>query len=295
MVSILMTGATGYLGSHLLERLAASPDRYDVTVVKRSVSCDARIRQWLPHIRTFDLDTAELASVFDGHRYDLILHAATDYGRKASTLADILQPNLLMPLRLLEAGISHGVRAFVNTDTMLDKGVSGYSLSKRQFREWLESLSHRVAAVNVSLEHFYGSGDDDSKFASFVVRSLLRNVESIALTEGTQRRDFVYIDDVVDAFMRVIEAHAESAPGYRHYEVGSGVSVPVRRFVETARAQCGNTVTHLRFGAIPLRENEAMDVRVDISGLRALGWKPKWTLEAGLAHTIELEQERIFV
>jgi CDP-paratose synthetase len=123
-----------------------------------------------------------------------------------------------------------------------------------------------------------------------MVRSLLREVNEIALTEGIQRRDFVYIDDVVDAFMRIIGASAGSAPEFRHYEVGSGASISVREFVETARTLCGNTATHLRFGAIPLRANEAMDVRVDTSRLRDLGWAPQWSLDAGLANTIAIER-----
>lgn len=293
MIRVLMTGATGYLGSRLLQRLVDLPDGYAVTILKRSFSCDTRIRHLLGRVTALDLDRIRIADAFEGRAYDVIVHAATDYGRKTTSLADIVDANLVLPLRLLEAGITAQVRTFINTDTMLDKRVSGYSLSKRQFREWLESQSSRVAAVNVSLEHFYGPGDDDSKFVSFIVRSLLNDRNEIALTHGTQRRDFVYIEDVVDAFMRIIEANAHAGAGFRHYEVGSGMSIPVRDFVETARVQCRNTATHLRFGAIPFRENEAMDVQVDTSALRQLGWSPKWSLQAGLAQTIKLEREHV--
>jgi CDP-paratose synthetase len=293
MINILMTGATGYLGSHLAERLLSQPDRYTLTVLKRSFSNDVRIRPLLPRLRVFNIDRTDLADIVRDGGYNVILHAATHYGRRTAPLTDILDANLMLPLRLLEAGITHGVRTFINTDTMLDKRVSEYSLSKRHFNEWLNSQSRRIAAINVSLEHFYGPGDDDSKFVSRILRSLLRQVDEIALTDGTQRRDFVYVDDVVDAFMHIIEANSDVAPGYHDYEVGSGCSIPVRQFVETAHALCDHPRTRLLFGAIPHRPNEAMDVRVNIDRLRALGWAPRWSLEAGLAHTIQSEWSHV--
>jgi CDP-paratose synthetase len=154
MIRILMTGATGYLGSHLVERFVAEPQRYAVTVLKRSFSNDARIRHWLPQLNVFDLDRVRIAEVFEAGAYDMILHSATHYGRRSAPLTDILEANLMLPLRLLEAGISSKVGVFINTDTMLDKRVSEYSLSKRHFSDWLRSQSSRIAAINVSLEHF---------------------------------------------------------------------------------------------------------------------------------------------
>jgi predicted glycosyltransferase involved in capsule biosynthesis len=75
-----------------------------------------------------------------------------------------------MPLQLLELGKKTRVNCFINTDTILDKRVSYYSLSKNQFREWLELYAKEMICLNVALEHFYGPYDDNTKFVSIYHR-----------------------------------------------------------------------------------------------------------------------------
>lgn len=290
MKRILLTGATGFLGSKLLARLLSPPHVYEVTILKRSFSDTWRIGSLLSQVRSFDLDKVGISDVFDGATYDVILHCATDYGRKAVPRSDVIESNLMLPLRLLETGLDHGVRTFINTDTMLDKNVSDYTLSKRQFREWLNSASSQVAGVNMVLEHFFGPGDDYSKFVAHIIRSLVRGVPSIPLTAGHQKRDFIYVDDVVDAFICVLEKTCDQSPGYQEYEVGSGVTISVRELVTLAKSICGNQVTRLDFGAIPYRSNEPMDVQVDASRLHALGWRVCCNLHEGLQRTIDFER-----
>lgn len=88
------------------------------------------------------------------------------------------------PCNYWQYGKKHGIRAFINSDTILDKQVNHYSLSKRQFVDWLEHFRTDVTCVNVALEHFYGPGDDPSKFVMWVIRQLLAGTPRIDLTPG---------------------------------------------------------------------------------------------------------------
>lgn len=291
MLQILLTGATGFLGSRLVARMAAKPDAYRVTALKRTFSNTWRIAHLLDSIRVENIEVNHLERTFDRQKFDVIVHCATDYGRKKVSRSDIIESNLLLPLRLLELGMRNNVLAFLNTDTMLDKRVSDYTLSKRQFREWLQSLASDIKGLNMILEHFYGPGDDATKFVTAIVRSLVRGEPEIQLTKGEQRRDFIFIDDVADAFMRVLENVQTLPTGYSEYEVGSGRSISIRDMVETAMDLTGNTVTHLNFGAIPYRAKEPMDVSVNTSSLAKLGWTSKWSLAEGLKETIRAERE----
>lgn len=291
MLNILLTGATGFLGSRLVARMASQPGAYKVTALKRTFSNTWRIAHLLGSVQTEDIDLNDLSRVFEGRNYDVIVHCATDYGRKQVSRSDIIESNLVLPLRLLELGMRNNVSAFLNTDTMLDKRVSDYTLSKRQFREWLQSMASDIKGINMILEHFYGPEDDATKFVTAILRSLVRGQPEIALTEGKQRRDFIFIDDVVDAFMRVLESIHRLPVGYSEYEVGSGRSVSIREMVETAAELAGNTGTQLKFGAIPYRPNEPMDVSVNTDRLGALGWSSKWSLTDGLTETIRAERK----
>jgi len=199
-----MTGATGFLGSQLARRLVAAG--CGVVVLKRSFSDTRRIADLLASgTVAHDIDVRPLATPFLEHPIDCVLHCATDYGRRESTSAAIIEANLLLPLQLLELAVEHRVPCFINTDTKLDKRINAYSLSKRQFREWLATFADATTAVNVPLEHFYGPGDDRTKFVSSMIGRMLSPDRSIALTGGDQLRDFIHVDDVVEAFVRIVE------------------------------------------------------------------------------------------
>lgn len=286
---ILMTGATGFLGSHLLERLLRETPPPEITILKRSFSDTGRISHLLPQVTSFDLDRRPLEEVFDPGNFDIVLHCATNYGRGQVSRSQIVEPNLLLPLRLLDLAAGRGTRTFVNTDTMLDKNVSDYTLSKQQFREWLRRTDSGMTCINMLLEHFYGPGDDDTKFVTFLIGVLLEQRSEVLLTEGLQTRDFVYIDDVTEAFASVLRG-ADSQSGYLEYEVGSGRPTRLRDFVTLTRDLCGNTTTTLKFGALPYRFNEPMNVVADVARLEALGWRSRWALREGLERTIRAEK-----
>lgn len=289
--AIFMTGSTGYLGSHLLHSLVNHG--YTVYCLKRASSNLDRVHDIASKVTWIELETADFNQFFATHKIEYVLHCATDYGRKQVDPVGTIEANLILPLKLLHAAAVNKVGVFINTDTILDKGVSNYSLSKKQFADWLESYSDRVVGINVALEHFYGPGDDPSKFVTFIIQSLLNNVDSIKLTEGRQKRDFIYIDDVIRAFMVLLNKASALEHRYYRFEVGTAEPVELRKFVALAQKLSGNQKTLLDFGAVPYRKNEVMASDVDISGLSALGWKPEISLEDGLRKTIEIEKGSI--
>jgi CDP-paratose synthetase len=291
MSTILLTGATGYLGSNILRTLVERD--HEIVVLKRSFSNPARIRELSGRFASYDIDAIDLEDAFRDRKIEMILHCATDYGRKNRDSLQIVEANLLLPLRLLELGHKHGVNIFINTDTILDKRVNKYSLSKSQFKEWLVEHSRDMACFNVALEHFYGPGDDKTKFVSFVIHELLTERDRIELTPGEQERDFIFIDDTVDAFVRIIEHAEKTESGFFNFEVGSGSAITIRAFVELLKRACGNERTDLMFGAVPYRPNEVMSRITDTTPLNRLGWRTKHTLIQGIEKTIEFERKEL--
>jgi len=288
--NILLTGGTGFLGSALATSLVELG--YDLTVLKRTSSRLNRVSGLLshPNINWIDIDRTHVADVFRGKSFNIIIHCATNYGRGNANVLDIVAANLMLPLTLLQLGINHGVKAFINTDTIIDKRISHYSLSKKQFLDWFVSASGKIKCINLALEHFYGAFDDESKFTTMVFRQLMRNTPFIDLTLGEQKRHFIHIDDVVQAFLCIIRHIDELPAQFNSYEVSTPESISIRNFVELAKALSGNTSTELRFGAIPYRSNELMDSKTDISALCNLGWKPSISLEQGIKLTLEKER-----
>lgn len=122
---------------------------------------------------------------------------------------------------------------------------------------------------------------------------LLHEVDFIDLTLGEQKRDFIYIDDVVEAFMTLVNFSFDVPNNLYRYEIGTGKNIEIREFVQTVKTMTGNKVTRLNFGMLPYRENEIMESHVDISMLSRLGWQPQISLVEGLKYTIDQERSSI--
>jgi nucleoside-diphosphate-sugar epimerase len=114
-------------------------------------------------------------------------------------------------------------------------------------------------------------------------------VPELRLTPGEQRRDFVYVDDVVDAYMLVLARRTELTGQVVEYDVGSGVAVPVREFVELVH-RVTHSRTRLEFGAVSYRPSEVMFAQADIGALESLGWLCSTPAEAGVLKTMQAER-----
>ena len=282
-----MTGATGFLGSNLLISLINSG--FEVSVLKRVSSKLTRIYEIVKKIDLYNIEEISIIECVKKCKPDIIIHCATDYGRKNTDPSSIIEANLILPLKLLELSKLNSVKCFINTDTSLDKRINYYSLSKKQFRDWLFAFSNDLICINVSLEHFYGPFDDKTKFVSFIIDKFLAKANEINLTFGEQKRDFIFIDDVVCAFHSIIKNLNKMHPGFYEYEIGTSKQIKIKDIVETIRKLTGNTETMTNFGVVPYRKNEIMESHANIKKISALGWLPKVDLYTGLKKTIQAE------
>lgn len=281
--AVLLTGATGFLGSKLAAALAGA---HPVIALKRRASDTRRLAG--VSLQFHDAEDG-LAALLARERIACVVHAATSYGRAGETPAQVEEANAEFPLRLLHGAAAAGVPRFVNVDTGLPDATSDYSRTKARFRA--EGAAAAAAAgmgfLNLRLQHFYGAGDDRSKFTTHVIRSCLDGVPALELTPGEQQRDFLHVDDAVAAILLALARAPER--GAAEYDVGSGAGVSVRQFAELVKRLTG-AATHLAFGARPYRPGEPMRSVADVARLRALGWAPRWTLEEGLRRTIAEER-----
>ena len=285
--TILITGATGYLGSYLAKALVAQGHK--LIVFKRKNSSLKRIESIVPVVALYNTENLNYSIPFNAHgKIDAVIHTATNYGRHGEMPSEVFEANTGFPLRLMDAANATGVGVFINTDTILDKYLNLYSLSKRQLLEWGRFFCdhNKMFFVNMRLEHFYGPGDEDSKFTTHVMNSCLRNVPELKLTLGEQKRDFIYIDDVISAYLIILDKLAGFPDFFNDFQVGSGAAVSIRDFVEKVH-HLSDSQTQLAFGSMPYRKGEVMSSQANVEPLVKLGWSCKTNLEQGLKLVIE--------
>jgi nucleoside-diphosphate-sugar epimerase len=291
---VLLTGATGFLGSALLHELVTTGR--PVYALLRPQSKLDRIKSLRnrPNLDLINSDPEALEAVFARRTIRTIIHAATEYGRGNVPIASILDANLILPVRLAELGIKYGSCAFINIDSFFNKfngaysNLLNYSLSKLTLLNWLERLSPKITVVNAVLEHMYGPYDSRSKFIEAMIQDIaIDRAPSVDLTHGHQRRDFIYISDVVSAIMTIL-SHVEGCSfNYKTIGIGTGEAIQVRDMVSLIASLSGSQ-TALCFGAIPYRADEIMSSHADIRDLHNLGWRAKVSPAEGVKMILEL-------
>ena len=284
MNHIVLTGANGFLGSHLLEALLKTGHK--ITILKRSTSDLWRIHHLLEQVSMVNVDQVSIDSVFHSGTVDIVIHTACSYGRHGQSATAIVESNVVYGLALLDSSISAGVETFISTDTFLPPTLNYYALSKHQLVDWLKIKSDQIQVINLKLEHMYGPKDDETKFIPWLIGQLEAGTGGIPLTSGQQQRDFIYIDDVVSAFITVLRQRGVLA-SFSEFEVGTGTPMSVKTFVEKLcsayKARYPNKKIELAFGAVPIREGEKMKINLDNSALIRLGWQPETKVEKGLS------------
>ena len=283
-IKILLTGATGFLGSHLLESFIHQG--FDVSILKRSTSDTWRISHLIEKIKSYNIDEATINSIMREASPEIIVHTACSYGRKNESLLDIVNSNLILGINLLEESIKYNVKTFINTDSLLPRNINDYSLSKAQFTDWLMIRSNKIKVINFKIEHIYGIHDDSKKFIPWIINEMIYESTSINLTSGIQKRDFIYVSDVVDAYNLVIQKNA-TLQNWNEFDLGTNTFIQVKKLVlKLALLIEGKfdkiILPRLNFGSLSYRKDEIMIPILDNSKLIKLGWKPEVTIDEGL-------------
>lgn len=284
MSKILLTGGSGYLGKNLSKGLVEA--NHELILLVRENSDIKFLQNITNPIKVYFIGVQSIDKIFRENNIDIVIHTAACYGRKGESLKDIIIANLLFPIELLNAAIENDVKYFINTDTALPKSINWYTKSKKQFLEWLEDSSCKINVLNLQLEYFYGPNDDDSKFISFVLKELQSGKPSIDFTEATSLRDFIFIDDVVKAYVLLV-SKIENFSGIQTIQIGSGEAVELRQIIIKIREILKRNEVELNFGALPMRPNEVEKSCADITYLKKLGWKPTYSFEEGILKTIQ--------
>lgn len=294
--SVLITGANGFIGSHVLRFLVAN--NFQPVILLRTNSDTWRIKELISYLKPFiyytDSASFNVLEIFENHQIDGIIHLATAYGRD-SNLSDVIEFNVVFPLRLLDTAKTR-IKVFINTDTFFGKQqfnqkyLKEYTASKRMLEELLKTYDSDVKVVNLRLEHVFGELDSEGKFFTSILRSLLTNKNEIQLTDGSQKRDFVYVEDVAEAYISVLR-NVKILNKYQEFEVGTGTSISVKNFV-CKLAQLSSSTSRLYFGALPTREGDIKESKADNCSLKNLNWKVKNTLDEAIQSIIRTEKIR---
>ncbi|MFN0118600.1 MAG: NAD-dependent epimerase/dehydratase family protein [Elusimicrobiota bacterium] len=297
MANILVTGGTGFIGSHLVQKLLDMGN--DVVVVShgtRKLPSSSRLE-----VLTFDLrNQDDCVKNLRGFKFHKIFNLSgyIDHTPFLKGGDQVLSQHFQAVQNIVKSCDRSELKSFVQIGSSDEYGnaiapqkeldrelpISPYSVGKVAASHFLQMLHRTEAypAVVVRLFLVYGPGQDQKRFLPQIIKGCLAN-SSFPSSEGKQLRDFCYIDDIVNGL--ITSSDTEAAKG-EILNLASGIAISIREVVENVMRQThgGNP----QWGKIPYRSGENMGLYADISKVkRILNWVPSISLDEGIKKTIE--------
>ena len=278
----LVTGGTGYIGSHLVSRLHELDWAVDVIVRQGSI----KPNQWglMGGLRVFEHDgsTPAMINIIEESKPDLIFNLASiaKYEYSSGDVDQFIKSNILFPTQILEAMNVCGVKCIVNAETFWQyadgnasyKPTCLYAATKQAFRDILCNFveNNSFKAISLILYDVYGPNDPREKLVKLLGRYYSSD-EELSMTKGEQIISMVHIKDVVSAFIRASSLLLKQNEGtLRVYSVASQGKLTLRHLIEEVIRK-HNLRIKIKWGAKPYRDAEIMRPWV---GELLPGWRP---------------------
>ena len=292
--TLLITGATGFIGRQICRQLI----KLGVPVygLNRSASNET-VEAGVKPVAVDVTEPAAVQAAFAEIRPTCVLHlAAAGVNRPFLPEAEAAQVNVNGTCHVLQASQAAQVRRFIQVGTCYEAAgelgqASPYAASKLEaWQMWRAFMSTQTQMNSVALRlfHVYGPEQPKTGLIAAAIDAALRG-KRFEMTPGEQQRDFVFIDDVVEALLLALTA---PLTGVGTYEVGSGSSCSVRVVVQRIFEIVGGA-GEVVVGACPYRSHEIMCLVADPQPMaQDLGWQAHTNLEAGLTATIEWQRQQ---
>jgi len=298
-MKILVTGATGFVGACLVRRLQQRGREVHVTVRKGSSTW--RIRDILPRLVVHEGDLRDadrVRSIVTSVRPSAVCHLATQGGYAVQQDArTIFETNVFGTMNLLRACESTGFDSFVNTGSSSEYGMAArpmdeldrleprgdYAVSKAASTLFCtaEAIEKGLPVVTLRLFSPYGPWDDAKRMVPYVISSLLKGAAP-RLSSPHHVRDYVYIEDVLDAYERAMTAPRSGTV----FNIGSGVQHAIGEVVDRIEDAVQSGVAPVWGARGPQRSEPAVWAANIEKARTRLGWEPRTSLPEGIARTV---------
>ena len=327
MAKILVTGAAGFIGYHTSERLLARGDEvvgldnvndyYDPTLK------EARLARLAPNAG-FRLERMELGNregverLFREERFDRVIHLAAQAGVRYSLTHPhaYIDSNLVGFLHILEGCRHHGVQhlTYASSSSVygantampfsvhqnVDHPVSLYAATKKANELMAHTYSHLYGLPTTGLRFFtvYGPWGRPDMALFLLTKAILEGKPIDVFKFGKMRRDFTFIDDIVEGVIRTSDHTAQANPEwnsdkpdpatskapYRIYNIGNNNPVELMHLITTLEASLGRTAEKIM---LPLQPGDVPATYADVEALVAdVGFAPQTPIETGVARFV---------
>jgi len=294
---ILVTGAGGFVGAAVV-KAAVGAGHEVVALVRNDTSRLTSIADRISMQRVDLADTTAVAALLHSAKPAIVIHSAWEGVGGALRSGDIQLDNIRTTVALADAAIAAGARKFVGIGSQAEYGRYDRKIVETDLPQpTMLYGAAKLAACHLAAQRcreagmafawlrlfsVYGAGDNSNWLIPSAAVALVRGKPPLC-TAGTQKWDYLHIDDVADGVLAA--ATSDRATGV--FNLSSGNPVAVRQIVETLRDFAAPDLK-LNFGAIPFGPDQIMHLDGDNGRLRAAtGWSPRVPLAEGLRQVVD--------
>jgi nucleoside-diphosphate-sugar epimerase len=286
----LLTGATGFIGSHLARTLLLKGWNLHIIVRPESDLTPLEAVTPLLHIHIHDGSIDQLCKIVADCSPDVVFHLASHFLVQycAADIEALLQSNVLFATQLTEAMVQSGCGRLINSGTSWQHFENGaynpvnfYAATKHAYEAMLAyyMATTPLHAITLKLFDSYGPHDPRPKLFTLLKHAAAEGI-TLAMSPGAQLIDLVYIEDIVQAYLLAADRLlAGEVCGHEKYAVSSGNPVPLRDIVELYSRVTGKKVS-IQWGGRPYRQREVMIPWQNGTPLPL--WKPEVDLTEGI-------------
>lgn len=297
----VITGATGFLGKHLSNRIKAIFP--DARIILTSGHGDKTNNVVKLDLKNF----SEVSDFISTYTPSVIFHLGgfVDLSRNYSVAKQCIDDNLSGTTNLLEAVKEQGLDHFMYASTEEVYGTtilpyketdmtvppSPYAVTKLACEHMcrIYAQEHGIPTTVFRIGTMYGPNQPEHRYIVQTIRKAIAN-EPIPLNSGTKKRDYIYVEDVADALIRAYVSSDRSI--YTIYNIGGGVSMSLQYLVERIIA-LSQSMSVLHIGEIPDRLSEVDEWLMDSTKAKQeLNWEPSTDIETGLRKTIDFYKKQ---
>ncbi len=290
MKNILIIGGTGFIGYHLAKKFLQK--NFKVTSVSKNPPKKLRFLKKVKYIICDINNEKILKKIDDNFDYVVNLGGYVDHKNKRETY----RSHYLGLKKITKIFIKKKIKKFIQIGSSMEYGrvqspqkehfkcypESIYGISKLLSTEYLINLykKKKFPVVILRLYQVYGPNQDKNRLIPIIIDSCKKN-KSFPCSSGVQFRDFLFVDDLINAILRCLEKKVEG----KIINIGSGKKIEVKKIINQIVKfyKAGKPL----FGKVKLRKEEMLKVYPSLLNVRKfLGWKAKVSFDSGILKTI---------
>ena len=320
MITYLVTGGAGFIGSTLSEKLIEEGHRvividnfcdfYDTKIKENNIK--EMIKQ--PNFKLYRKDIRDkeaIKQIFEENKIDIVIHLAAMAGVRPSIENPMLYQdvNCIGTQNILEEMKAHNIRNLVmassssvygnckevpfKEDMIVDYAISPYAATKKA-NEVMTHVYHKLFNMNVIMLRFftvYGPKQRPDLAINKFTRLMLENKEIPMFGDGNSSRDYTYIDDIVDGIIKSCNYVAENENVYEILNLGNSSPVSLKEMINTIAKVIG---VEARIKQLPKQLGDVDRTYADISKAKSLiGYEIKTSFEDGIGKFVNWYKENM--